>query len=84
MSTAIQPVPQTTFESDEKNRIDHVDKLEAEQEYNKVEEPPAGILKKSRFDELSLWQTLWVFRHSAFYTFLVYIGYMAEGFEVSR
>ena len=41
-----------------------------------------GLLK-SRFDDLSLWRTLWVFRRSALITLAVYTGYMCEGFEVS-
>lgn len=40
-------------------------------------------LVKSRFDELGLWKTLWVFRRATFYCLLVYTGFLLEGFEVS-
>lgn len=39
-------------------------------------------LVKSRFDDLSISKTLWVFRRAVFYTLCVYTGYMCEGFEV--
>jgi hypothetical protein len=39
-------------------------------------------LLKSRFDEMSIPRTLWVFRKSAFFVFSVYMGYLCEGFEV--
>lgn len=43
----------------------------------------AHELLKSRFDEMSIPRTLWVFRKSAFCVFSVYMGYLCEGFEVS-
>ena len=40
-----------------------------------------GLLK-SRFDQLSIPRTLWVFRRAVLVTLAVYTGYMCEGFEV--
>jgi hypothetical protein len=40
-------------------------------------------LVKSRFDELSISRTLWVFRRVVFISLAVYTGYVCEGFEVS-
>lgn len=40
-------------------------------------------LSKSRFDELSLLRTLWVFKRSILVSLAVYTGYVCEGFEVS-
>ena len=40
-------------------------------------------LLKSRFDQLGLLKTIWIFRTSAMYVFCVYMGYLCEGFEVS-
>ena len=39
---------------------------------------------KSRFDELSIPRTLWIFRRVVLITLAVYTGYMCEGFEVSH
>lgn len=39
-------------------------------------------LLKSRFDEMSISRNLWVFRKAAMFVFLVYTGYVCEGFEV--
>jgi hypothetical protein len=39
-------------------------------------------LLKSRFDDMSIPRTLWIFRKSAFFVFLVYTGYFCEGFEL--
>jgi hypothetical protein len=44
----------------------------------------ASSLLKSRFDEMSIWRTLWIFRRAAFYCVAVYTGYLCEGFEVRR
>ena len=41
-------------------------------------------LVKSRFDELSIPRTLWVFRRAVLVTLAVYTGYICEGFEVSQ
>ena len=39
-------------------------------------------LVKSRFDDMSVTKTVWVFRRAVFFTLCVYTGYMCEGFEV--
>ena len=39
-------------------------------------------LVKSRYDELSIPRTLWVFRRVLLVTLAVYTGYVCEGFEV--
>ena len=50
----------------------------------KLETVPTDVsLLKSRFDELSIWRTLWVFRRAALCCVAVYTGYLCEGFEVS-
>ncbi len=41
-------------------------------------------LVKSRFDELSILETLWVFKRVVLVTLAVYTGYVCEGFEVSE
>lgn len=41
-----------------------------------------GLLK-SRFDELSIPRTLWVFKRVVLVSLAVYTGYVCEGFEVS-
>jgi SP family general alpha glucoside:H+ symporter-like MFS transporter len=41
-------------------------------------------LVKSRYDELSIPRTLWVFRRVTLVSLAVYTGYICEGFEVSR
>lgn len=39
-------------------------------------------LVKSRFDELSIRQTVWLFKVSAFYCFIAYTSSVMEGFSV--
>jgi len=41
-------------------------------------------LVKSRFDELSIFRTLWVFKRVILVSLAVYTGYICEGFEVSQ
>lgn len=41
-----------------------------------------GLLK-SRYDELSIPRTLWVFKRVVLVSLAVYTGYVCEGFEVS-
>ena len=41
-------------------------------------------LVKSRYDELSIPRTLWVFKRVILIVLAVYTGYICEGFEVSR
>jgi SP family general alpha glucoside:H+ symporter-like MFS transporter len=40
-------------------------------------------LHKSRWDELSIPRTLWVFKRAVLVSLAVYRGYMCEGFEAS-
>jgi MFS transporter, SP family, general alpha glucoside:H+ symporter len=40
-------------------------------------------LVKSRYDELSIPRTLWVFKRVILVSLAVYTGYVCEGFEVS-
>jgi SP family general alpha glucoside:H+ symporter-like MFS transporter len=65
-------------------------------EVARLEEPRAGVndvtvdgyddygLVKSRFDELSILQTVWVFKRVVLVSLAVYTGYVCEGFEVSE
>ena len=46
-------------------------------------EATSTSLLKSRFDELSIWRTVWIFRRAALCCVAVYTGYLCEGFEVS-
>lgn len=41
-------------------------------------------LVKSRFDELSIPRTVWVFRRVVLIVLAVYTGYVCEGFEVCK
>lgn len=41
-------------------------------------------LVKSRYDELSIPQTLWVFKRVVLVSLAVYTGYVCEGFEVRK
>lgn len=43
---------------------------------------PYGLVK-SRYDELSIPRTLWVFKRVILISLAVYTGYVCEGFEVS-
>ena len=40
-------------------------------------------LVKSRFDSQPIWKTMWMFRVSACYCFLVFTGLNLDGFEVN-
>lgn len=55
--------------------VDTVAKVDGYQSYGLV---------KSRFDELSLPRTLWVFRRVILVVLSVYTGYVCEGFEVGE
>ena len=57
--------------------------LDEKPEVNELEfgSSPTSLLK-SRFDELSIWRTLWVFRTSALWCVACFTGYLCEGFEV--
>lgn len=50
----------------------------------KVDEYITDGLVKSRYDELSILRTLWVFKRVVFVSLAVYTGYICEGFEVRR
>ncbi|RSH83089.1 uncharacterized protein EHS24_006746 [Apiotrichum porosum] len=66
----------TTLEHEaEKHEATHV-------ELAKVDHSASDGLVKSRFDELSIPRTVWVFRRAVFYSLCVYTGYMMEGFEL--
>ncbi|ORY31052.1 general substrate transporter [Naematelia encephala] len=69
--------------------VESIEKVQVEQ----IEDVPLGQdgtaathdeyeLLKSRFDEMSLPRTLWVFRRAVLVTLGVYTGYMCEGFEL--
>ena len=68
--------------TNEKDLVAHVEDLHLAPDAARVTSEGHGLLK-SRFDEMSISQTLWVFRRSAFVALAVYTGYMCEGFEVS-
>jgi len=68
--------------STEKATVDHVEDLGLGNDAVAATVTGQGLLK-SRFDEMSIPRTLWVFRRSALVVLAVYTGYMCEGFEVS-
>ncbi len=64
----------------EKNEVEHIETSEPIDSDLTLE----GVgLYKSRFDELSIPRTLWVFKRVVLVVSAVYTGYMCEGFEVS-
>lgn len=65
----------------EKQEIEHVNNINNVDEVVGVTIDGNGLLK-SRFDEMSIPKTLWVFRRVVLVTLAVYTGYMCEGFEV--
>lgn len=68
---------QQVMSNTEKGAVEHVD-------HNVLVTTAEGQgLLKSRFDEMSIPKTLWVFRRVVLVTLAVYTGYMCEGFEVS-
>ena len=50
--------------------------------YYPVKDVGPESLVKSRWDTLGIWQALWTFRTSWFYTMAVYTGYIIDGYEV--
>lgn len=70
------------YDPTEKAGIEHVEKVELD-EYAVSATYNGQDLRKSRFDELSIPRTIWVFRRSVLVVLAVYTGYMCEGFEVS-
>jgi SP family general alpha glucoside:H+ symporter-like MFS transporter len=71
------------YDATDKAAIDHVEKLGLDGEAAAVTYTGQGLLK-SRFDEMSIPRTIWVFRRSVLVVLAVYTGYMCEGFEVSH
>lgn len=54
---------------------------------NEIDEPKHGDngivdVAKSKFDDLSVGQTLWTFRRVVLVSLAVYTGFVCEGFEV--
>jgi hypothetical protein len=92
MATPITPAPagaQALSPSSESEKHDVVH-LEAAQTQGVVDVDPKlpvddtyGLVK-SRFDEMSIPRTLWVFRRVVLVSLAVYTGYVCEGFEVSE
>lgn len=75
VDTASKPV---TYEINDLKSQGQIEHIEGAAEY------VTDNLKKSRFDNLSIPRSLWVFRRSVLVTLAVYTGYMCEGFEVSQ
>lgn len=70
--------------SEDKPEFTHLDHIETLHDADKAKDVDLGEgLYKSRWDQLSVWQALWTFRRSSFYTFMVYTAYIIDGFEVS-
>ena len=71
----------------EKNGVNHIEGLPAtiidDNVALKVEGYESYGLVKSRYDELTLPQTLWTFKRVILISLAVYTGYVCEGFEVS-
>lgn len=70
-----------TTEKPEVNQTEHIE-LDGDANV-KIDGYDSYGLVKSRFDELSIPRTLWVFRRVVLVTLAVYTGYVCEGFEVS-
>lgn len=71
-------------EAGEKPELEHVESVKPDVPANggTFGYDEAGLVK-SRFDDLSVPRTAWVFKRAVFYALCVYTGYMCEGFEVS-
>ncbi len=69
-----EPITSTS----EKLDIGHLEGAQAGDGYDSY-----GLVK-SRFDELSIPRTLWVFKRVVLVSLAVYTGYVCEGFEVSE
>lgn len=63
---------------EEKHQIVH-DEISPYQDELKEKDIGHEGLYKSRFDELSIWQALWTFRRSSFFTFIIYTAYIIDG-----
>lgn len=68
----------------EKPEEEHRERTQADDiELSKVDGYDSYGLVKSRYDELSIPRTLWVFKRVVLVSLAVYTGYVCEGFEVS-
>lgn len=74
-------IPITEIKEADKHEIEHVESRKVGDEVTGFGHDDRGLLK-SRFDDMTIPKTLWVFRRAVFYTLCVYTGYMCEGFEV--
>jgi SP family general alpha glucoside:H+ symporter-like MFS transporter len=70
----------STPEKPEEMRHDEI-RADAD-DVNKADEYDSYGLVKSRFDELSIPRTLWVFKRVILVSLAVYTGYVCEGFEL--
>jgi hypothetical protein len=63
----------------EKHELEHLEETRADVDHQLGYGPV-----KSRWDELSIHRTLWVFKRIVLVSIAVYTGYICEGFEVSE
>lgn len=69
---------------DDKPEFAHLDQVDTLTAAGEAKGADLGEgLYKSRWDELSVWQAMWTFRRSSFYTFMVYTAYIIDGYEVT-
>lgn len=66
----------------EKPDVEHVETSQFEGDKLPAAHDDDGLLK-SRYSELSIPRTAWVFKRVILFVLLVYTGYVCEGFEVS-
>lgn len=70
-----------TMTEHEKQPVDtHIEKVD---DLNQDHDQSNDLLK-SRYDNLSIPRTLWLFKRSVFFVLMLYTGYMCEGFEVCQ
>ncbi|WOO85967.1 MFS transporter fmqE [Vanrija pseudolonga] len=68
-----------TMTEHEKQPVDtHIEKVDDPNQ----DHDQSNDLLKSRYDNLSIPRTLWLFRRSVFFVLMLYTGYMCEGFEL--
>lgn len=70
---------ETVTHPSEKQELEHLEETREDVDY----QPGYGHVK-SRWDELSIRRTVWVFRRVILIAIAVYTGYICEGFEVSE
>ena len=74
-----------TTSPSEKPQMEHLEGNRADvDDMIKVDGYDSYGLVKSRYDELSIFRTLWVFKRVILVSLAVYTGYICEGFEVSE